>query len=272
MKAGILIIIVGLIKYIGAGERCQEIDGNTISKTGDQNGCPIPDGPSINGHPVPLVEPLVITQSTNLTIIGGPFTVNYVAIGGGGFGGSAGGGSGFLKVGEYKIKNKPLAVTIGAGGKSVDWGGRDGDPTMIGKKVVVKGGMRGGSDGQGVRGGDGWNGGGGYACCFDVTFVGGSGGYNGGDGGDGRGDRRQGDGGRGDDQRLPRLNILSPGRGGKNERFYGGGGGGIIVEGHKPLGEAPEWMGIRGEGFGAGGGGGGPEEEWRGLPGLVILY
>ena len=58
---------------------------------------------------------------------------------------AAGGGSGFLKVGQTLLKGKSVLVTIGAGGKTVDWGGRNGDATKIGKKITAKGGMRGGS-------------------------------------------------------------------------------------------------------------------------------
>ena len=165
--------------------------------------------------------------------------LNVVAIGSGGLGHSAGGGSGYVETGTVRVsKNNPvLEVTVG---NSTLLSGNP-SKVRVGEEVVLK--AKPGKTTDTVVGGDGYSGGGGYGT--------GSGGSNGGDGE--VGDDEDSEAGRGSGLDLSSISLksftLTPGKGGVGVSFYGGGGGGVVVNGRKPESEQ-----CGGQGFGGGGG------------------
>ena len=171
-----------------------------------------------------------------------------LVIGGGGAYGSganyAGGGSGYVEFGTFKLKvNETLNLEVGSEGE-ISSVGRDGQVLLL-----ASAGHNSNSNGDG---GDGFSGGGSRQA---------TGGEDGGDGGS----YSSYTGGRGSGLDLGSVNMtkftLSPGKGGRVRTSYGGGGGGVIVNGEKPSGNE-----YQGEGFG-----GGSVYKYGGLPGCVLI-
>ena len=165
--------------------------------------------------------------------------LNVVAIGSGGLGHSAGGGSGYVETGTVRVSIKQPVLEVTVGNSTL----LSGNPSKVavGGEVVLK--AKPGKTTDNVVGGDGYSGGGGYG-----TGRGGS------DGGDGEvGDDEDSEAGKGSGLDLSSISmksfILTPGKGGVGESFYGGGGGGVVVNGKKP-----EVEHCGGEGYGGGGG------------------
>ena len=165
--------------------------------------------------------------------------LNVVAIGSGGLGRTAGGGSGYVETGTVRlsINNPTIQVTVG---NSTLLSGNP-SKVSVGGEVVLK--AKPGKTTDTTVGGDGYSGGGGYGT-----------GHGGSDGGDGEvGDDEDSEAGKGSGLDVSRIAMksftLSPGEGGIGESFYGGGGGGVLVNGVKPESEA-----CGGQGYGGGGG------------------
>ena len=165
--------------------------------------------------------------------------LNVVAIGSGGLGHSAGGGSGYVETGTVRVSIKQPVLEVTVGNSTL----LSGNPSKVavGGEVVLK--AKPGKTTDNVVGGDGYSGGGGYGT-----------GRGGTDGGDGEvGDDEDSEAGKGSGLDLSSISmksfILTPGKGGVGESFYGGGGGGVVVNGKKP-----EVEHCGGEGYGGGGG------------------
>merc|ERR1712117_456460 len=192
-----------------------------------------------------------------------------VVVGGGGFGSTAGGGSGYIQFLELP-SSQPFVqfeATVGSSDEQ----------SMLstisdGSSDILVSALPGGDSLTGLDGGFGYSGGGAYgACTFcEPPYVGGNGGSDGGDGQDV--DDLPGGKGSGFDVRTVPLTHfeLSPGSGGVAKDIFGAGGGGVMVNGFGPSGES-----THGQGYGAGGGtfinisfGAGDQE---GYAGVIIL-
>jgi len=177
--------------------------------------------------------------------------VRALAIGGGGYGGSyGGGGSGYPEFGLIQLQaNETLDLIVG-GSQETSSVEKAGQVLLIAAA---------GQDNDGNNGGDGYSGGGaGY-----YTNHGQDGGSDGSDGGD----YSSNTGGKGSGLDVGTLNmtrfVLTPGKAGTAFSYdFGGGGGGILVNKEKPSGNQ-----YQGEGFGGGGYGG----YHNGLSGCVLI-
>ena len=190
------------------------------------------------------------TGDTNVNILAlGDCELTVVAVGGGGSGNYAGGGSGYVTNASLTVLTSELVVRVGGGG----------DPSSLetseGQTIIT---AQPGQDNVNEVGGSGYSGGGG----------GGSNGSDGGEGGADGGDGDDGDGAGGTGTGLDISAIkltsfsLTPGRGGKGKAGGGGGGGGgVMVDDIGPQDTVHD-----GQGYGGGGG-------FLGTPGpgLVLL-
>ena len=212
------------------------------------------------GSDAAMQTSFMFTESTDVTMAAlGNCEVTAVAVGGGGSGNYAGGGSGYVASATAPVAAFELYVSVGAAGeesalKTVGWGG-------VGEETVVKAAP--GGDGTNYDGGAGYSGGG--AGFGDYIY--GDGGQDGGDGEDGDGN---GHGGAGSGLDITSITLasytLSPGVGGEkhyyNTNHFGGGGGGVLVDG-----AGPQETQFDGEGFGGGRG----WSEGKPGPGLVLM-
>ena len=202
----------------------------------------------------------MFTESTDVSMAAlGDCEVTAVAVGGGGSGNYAGGGSGYVASATAPVVAFQLYVSVGAAGEesaleTVGWGG-------VGEETVVRAAP--GGDGTNYDGGAGYSGGG--AGFGDYIY--GDGGEDGGDGEDGDG---KGHGGAGSGFDITSITLasykLSPGVGGEkhyyNTNHFGGGGGGVLVDG-----AGPQETQFDGEGFGGGRG----WSEGKPGSGLVLM-
>jgi hypothetical protein len=180
--------------------------------------------------------------------------VRVLVVGGGGAGGprqGAGGGSGYVANGDFRIA-APVEVTVGAPGQASRFGGL----------LTAAAGVDAMGDNQSTGGAGGSSGGGKY-----YGYQGGQGGSDGGRGGERNSDRGNGAPSQGAPFPLGLFTraAFAPGDGGAGGDRGGGGGGGVVIDGSIvgaaavpapgcSSGASPVRCG--GAGYGAGGGGG----------------
>ena len=222
--------------------------------------CSTPDCTFSVGTDAAMQTSFMFTESTDVSVAAlGDCEVTAVAVGGGGSGNYAGGGSGFVASVTVPVVSEQLYVLVGAAGEisevhTAGWGG-------VGEELVVSAAP--GGDGTNYDGGAGYSGGG--AGFGDYIY--GDGGQDGGDGEDGDG---KGHGGAGSGVDVASMSLssykLSAGAAGEkhfyNTNHFGGGGGGVLVDGAGP--QATQYDG---EGWG---GGRGYSDGTPG-PGLVLV-
>ena len=244
------LLLSGLLGPVTSCEHC---------RTGKPD-CSTPDCSFSVGSDAAMQTSFMFTESTGIAVAAlGDCEVTVLAVGGGGSGNYAGGGSGFVASATAPVASSQLYASVGGSGqesslKSVGWGG-------VGEWTVVEAAP--GGDGTNYDGGAGYSGGG--AGFGDYIY--GNGGLDGGDGEDGDG---KGHGGVGSGLDISSISlasfVLSPGVGGEkhyyNTNHFGGGGGGVLVDG-----EGPQETQYDGEGYGGGRG----WSEGKPGPGVVLM-
>ena len=247
---GLCLLLSGLQGPVTHCEHC---------RTGKPD-CSVPECTFSVGSEPAMQTAAAFTESTDISMAAlGDCEMTAVAVGGGGSGNYAGGGSGYIETVTAPMVPAQLYVSVGAGGAETSlrrggWGG-------VGDEVVVK--AMAGGDGTNYDGGAGYSGGG--AGFGDYIY--GDGGADGGDGEDGDG---KGHGGAGSGFDINSIVLtsftLSPGVGGLkhyyNTNHFGGGGGGVLVDG-----AGPQETQYDGQGFGGGRG----WAEGKPGSGLVIV-
>lgn len=169
--------------------------------------------------------------------------VRILAVGAGGRGDSAGGGSGFIQYYTQTINESLTSISLHVKEKDSSIF------TIYGQTFEASQGRRGSS-----KGGDGYSGGGGYGYDSEVGCNGGSNGIDG----------ECETGGKGTEEDVTSYIFenfkVTPGVGGGyhvvDDQKYGGGGGGVLINDHGPTekdgnGNKDQWT--HASGFGAGG-------------------
>ena len=166
-----------------------------------------------------------------------------IAIGGGGGEDSiGGGGSGYVKSGVIDVSSTEYEVSVGQYGQDSVF------RIKHGQNVITA--QVGGYGSFDYGGGDGYSGGG-----YDEN--------NGGSDGSGGNGSNGGSGSNLDISTISlKYHMLSPGRGGEHEGYYGGGGGGVLVDN-----VGPSRINYQGEGYGGGGG----YYYGHGLQGMILI-
>ena len=200
----------------------------------------------VGSDDTPLSSFIFTESGTNTTVTISPLAqllceLNVVAVGGGGAGRYAGGGSGNVSNIKVPLNFPQLIVRVGGPGEN----------SIIATPDQLLLSASQGGDGSGSRGGDGYSGGG----------YGADGGE---DGGDGPGQY----GGQGSGLDLSSITLqsfsITPGAGGKALGQRGGGGGGVLANGVGPNRNNTN----SGEGYG---GGRGYESSDTDGPGIVLM-